>query len=58
MIGWIITLLILAALAAVFGFSGLASAFAGIAQVLFFLLLAIVLVIVLAAIFTGHKLAQ
>jgi len=40
MLGWAVTFLIIALVAAVFGFGGIAAASAGIAKVLFFLYLA------------------
>ncbi len=58
MIGWILTLLVLAAVAAIFGFGGIASTFAGIAQVLFFILLGFVLVVFIGALITGKKLTH
>ncbi len=39
MLGWALTFFIVAVIAAVFGFGGIASATAGIAQVLFFIFL-------------------
>jgi uncharacterized membrane protein YtjA (UPF0391 family) len=39
MLGWAVTFLIIALIAAVFGFGGIAAASAGIAKVLFFLFL-------------------
>jgi uncharacterized membrane protein YtjA (UPF0391 family) len=39
MLGWAVTFLIIALVAAVFGFGGIAAASAGIAKVLFFLFL-------------------
>ena len=39
MLGWAITFLVIALIAAVFGFGGIASASAGIAQILFFIFL-------------------
>jgi len=44
MLGWAVTFLIIAIIAAVFGFGGIAAASAGIAKVLFFLFLVICLV--------------
>ncbi|MFP4416044.1 MAG: DUF1328 domain-containing protein [Chitinispirillaceae bacterium] len=56
MLGWIITFLVLAAIAAILGFGGLASTFAGIAQVLFYILLAVAVVVFIGALITGRKL--
>ncbi|MBV7380335.1 DUF1328 domain-containing protein [Maritimibacter dapengensis] len=41
MLGWALTFLVIAIVAAVFGFGGIASASAGIAQILFFIFLAL-----------------
>ncbi|OQA03525.1 MAG: hypothetical protein BWY69_00405 [Planctomycetes bacterium ADurb.Bin401] len=45
-LSWIIICLVIAAVAAVFGFTGIASAFAGIAKILFYILLFIILALV------------
>ena len=39
MLGWAITFLVISLLAALFGFTGMAVAFAGIAKILFFVFL-------------------
>lgn len=44
MLHWILVFAVLAVVAAILGFGGLASTFAGIAQVLFFLFLAVIIV--------------
>ncbi|MEL6646179.1 MAG: DUF1328 domain-containing protein [Pseudomonadota bacterium] len=44
MLGWAIAFLIIALIAAVFGFGGIASAFAGIAQILFFIFIVLFVV--------------
>jgi uncharacterized membrane protein YtjA (UPF0391 family) len=44
MLGWAITFLIIALIAAVFGFGGIAAASAGIAKVLFFVFLVMCIV--------------
>ncbi|MGE3174618.1 MAG: DUF1328 domain-containing protein [Planctomycetota bacterium] len=44
MLSWTLTFLILALLAAVFGFTGIAATFAGIAKILFFVFLALLVV--------------
>jgi uncharacterized membrane protein YtjA (UPF0391 family) len=44
MLGWVVFFLVLALLAALFGFGGLAGAAAGIAQILFFVFLVLVVV--------------
>ncbi|MDA8587028.1 DUF1328 domain-containing protein [Rhodobacteraceae bacterium] len=41
MLGWSVTFLLVALVAALFGFGGIASASAGIAQILFFIFLAL-----------------
>jgi len=49
MLGWVLTFLVLALIAALFGFGGIASTFAGIAQILF----VIFLVLLVAALIFG-----
>ncbi|ADM10073.1 hypothetical protein PB2503_10104 [Parvularcula bermudensis HTCC2503] len=44
MLGWALAFFVLAIVAAVFGFGGVASASAGIAQILFFIFLALLVV--------------
>ncbi len=44
MLGWALTFLVVAIIAAVFGFGGIASASAGIAQILFFIFVALFVV--------------
>ena len=41
MLGWALTFLVIALVAALFGFGGIASASAGIAQILFFVFIAL-----------------
>jgi uncharacterized membrane protein YtjA (UPF0391 family) len=48
MLGWALTFLAVAIIAAVFGFGGIASASAGIAQVLFFIFIMLFLVAMIA----------
>jgi uncharacterized membrane protein YtjA (UPF0391 family) len=48
MLGWALTFLAIALVAALFGFGGIASASAGIAQVLFFVFIALFLVAIVA----------
>ncbi|MBU2888619.1 DUF1328 domain-containing protein [Celeribacter halophilus] len=48
MLGWALTFLAVAIIAAVFGFGGIASASAGIAQVLFFIFIVLFLVAMIA----------
>ncbi|MDQ2094970.1 DUF1328 domain-containing protein [Rhodalgimonas zhirmunskyi] len=48
MLGWAITFFVVAIIAAVFGFGGIASASAGIAQILFFLFLALFVIALIA----------
>ncbi|HBG26514.1 MAG TPA: DUF1328 domain-containing protein [Phycisphaerales bacterium] len=47
LISWIIICLIIAAVAALFGFTGIASAFAGIAKILFYILLFIIVALII-----------
>ncbi|MBE0536157.1 MAG: DUF1328 domain-containing protein [Phycisphaerae bacterium] len=58
MLGWAITFLIVALVAAVFGFGGIATAAAGIAEILFYIFLAIFVILLVAALFTGHRLSR
>ncbi|HCI47926.1 MAG TPA: DUF1328 domain-containing protein [Rhodospirillaceae bacterium] len=55
MLGWAITFFIVAIIAGVFGFGGIASASAGIAQLLFFIFLVLFVGSIIAAIFTGRR---
>lgn len=48
MLGWALTFLVIALVAAVFGFGGIASASAGIAQILFFIFVALFVVTLIA----------
>lgn len=58
LLGWAITFLIVALVAAVFGFGGIATAAAGIAEILFYIFLAIFVILLVAALFTGHRLSR
>lgn len=53
MLGWAVTFFVIALVAAVFGFGGIASASAGIAQILFFIFLALFVVTLVARILRG-----
>lgn len=55
MLRWAMGFLLLALVAALFGFGGLAAASAGIAKALFFLFLAIFLVTVILGVALGRK---
>lgn len=48
MLGWAITFFIIAIIAAVFGFGGIAGAASGIAQILFFVFLALLVISLVA----------
>lgn len=54
MLAWALFFLIAAVIAALFGFGGIASAFAGVAQILFYLFL-IVFVVMLIMHFVGGR---
>jgi uncharacterized membrane protein YtjA (UPF0391 family) len=54
MLGWSIGFFLAAIVAAIFGFGGMASAFAGIAQILFWVFLALLLISLVFGLFTGH----
>ncbi len=56
MLKWAIIFGIVSLIAGALGFGGIAGAAAGIAQVLFFIFLAICVVLLIAAIFVGKKL--
>jgi uncharacterized membrane protein YtjA (UPF0391 family) len=55
MLKWAAIFLVIAIIAALFGFTGIATGAADIARFLFFLFIAIFVVIFLLAIFTGKK---
>ncbi|MEM8849263.1 MAG: DUF1328 domain-containing protein [Pseudomonadota bacterium] len=48
MLGWAVAFLIIALVAALFGFGGIASASAGIAQILFFVFIALFVIALVA----------
>jgi len=53
MLGWAITFLVVALIAALFGFGGIATASAGIAQILFFIFLALFVIVIIARLARG-----
>src|SRR5262245_44958630 len=53
MLGWAVGFFLASIVAAVFGFGGVASAFAGIAQVLFFVFLVLFVLSLIVSLFTG-----
>jgi uncharacterized membrane protein YtjA (UPF0391 family) len=55
MLRWAFIFLVIALIAAVFGFGGIASAAAGIAKILFFIAIAIFVIILLMGLFAGRK---
>ena len=55
MLGWALTFFILAIIAAAFGFGGIAGASAGIAQLLFFVFLALLVVTFVARAVRGRS---
>jgi len=55
MLGWALTFFILAIIAAVFGFGGIAGASAGIAQILFFVFLALLVLSFVARAVRGRS---
>lgn len=55
MLGWAITFLVLAVIAAVLGFGGLAGTFVGIAEILFFVFIALFAVAVIANALRGRR---
>lgn len=58
MIKWAFIFLIIALVAAMFGFGGIASAAAGIAKVLFFIAIAIFVIMLLLGLFAVKKVSQ
>ena len=55
MLGWALTFLIVALVAAAFGFGGIASASAGIAQILFFVFLALFIFAIISRFMGGNS---
>jgi uncharacterized membrane protein YtjA (UPF0391 family) len=55
MLGWAITFLVVALIAAVFGFSGIAAASAGVAQILFWVLVALFLASLVFGLLSGRS---
>ena len=55
MLAWALTFLVLALIAALFGFGGIASAFASVAQVLFFVFLVVFLAMAIMHLMRGPK---
>ncbi len=55
MLGWAVTFFVIALVAAVFGFTGIAVAAATVAKVLFFLFLVLFLVALVMGIFRGRS---
>ncbi|HPD47442.1 MAG TPA: DUF1328 domain-containing protein [Anaerohalosphaeraceae bacterium] len=58
LLGWAVTFLVVAIIAAIFGFGGIATAAAGIAEILFYIFLALFVITLLAALFMGHRLSR
>jgi uncharacterized membrane protein YtjA (UPF0391 family) len=56
MLKWALIFLVVAIIAAAFGFGGIASAAAGIAKILFFIFLAVCVIFFALALFAGSKL--
>ena len=54
MLGWALTFLVVALIAALFGFGGIASASAGIAQILFFVFLVLFVAMMVARAMRGR----
>lgn len=57
MLGWALTFLVVAIIAAFFGFGGIAVASAGIAKLLFFVFLVLFAITLLAGLIRGRPLA-
>ncbi|HEX6105773.1 MAG TPA: DUF1328 domain-containing protein [Gemmatimonadales bacterium] len=58
MLKWAFIFLVVALVAAIFGFGGVASTAAGIAKILFFIAIAIFVVMLLLGLFAGRKLTR
>jgi len=58
MLRWAVIFFIISIIAAVFGFGGIATAAAGIAKLLFYLFLAIAVVVLIAALLAGRNLTR
>lgn len=58
MLKWAFIFLIIALVAAMFGFGGIASTAAGIAKVLFFIAIAIFVVMLVLAVVAGRKITR
>ena len=54
MLGWAITFLVVALIAGLFGFGGIASASVGIAQILFFVFIALFVIAMIARAVRGN----
>ncbi len=55
MLGWAVTFFLIAIVAAVFGFGGIASAAAGIAKVLFFVFIVLFVASLIVALVQGRR---
>ena len=58
MLRWAVIFFIISIIAAVFGFGGIATAAAGIAKVLFYLFLAVAVVMLIAALLAGRSITR
>ena len=58
MLTWAVIFFIVSIVAAVFGFGGIASAAAGIAQVLFWIFVALFVITLIAGLAAGRKIAR
>lgn len=57
MLRWALIFLVVSLVAALFGFTGISQASAGIAQVLFYIFISIFLVMLIAGVLVGRKVA-
>ncbi|MBS2096752.1 DUF1328 domain-containing protein [Carboxylicivirga linearis] len=55
MLRWIVTFLIIALVAALFGFGGIAASAAGIAKILFFIAVVLFVISLIAGMFRGFR---
>jgi len=58
LLGWAVVFLVVALIAALFGFGGIATAASGIAQILFFIFVALFVIALIAGLVTGKRLTR
>jgi uncharacterized membrane protein YtjA (UPF0391 family) len=58
MLRWAVIFLVVSLIAAVFGFTGISAAAAGMAKILFFIFIALFLIALIAGLTVGNKIAR